>query len=161
MKKYKWMIVFINLLIVLILFNRSIVKKEIILSDGQLVLLELAPVDPRSLIQGDYMDLRYAIARERKSQDDSKRGYVVVTLDDKGIAKRVRLQPNTTPKNDGEYLINYTYGSWRMHIGAESFFFQEGEGEKYEHAKYGGLKIDDKGNSLLFGLYDENLSLIE
>ena len=28
------------------------------------MLLELAPVDPRSLIQGDYMRLDYAIARD-------------------------------------------------------------------------------------------------
>jgi len=32
----------------------------------QVVYLELAPVDPRSLIQGDYMALRFALARECK-----------------------------------------------------------------------------------------------
>src|SRR5690554_4287550 len=31
------------------------------LRDGQLVLLELAPADPRSLMQGDYMALRFAV----------------------------------------------------------------------------------------------------
>ncbi|MFX7329222.1 GDYXXLXY domain-containing protein, partial [Acinetobacter baumannii] len=34
-------------------------QKEMLLKEGQLVLLPLAPVDPRSLMQGDYMALRY------------------------------------------------------------------------------------------------------
>ncbi len=161
MKKYKWVIILINLIIVLALFHISTAKKETLLSDGTLVLLELAPVDPRSLIQGDYMELSYAIARDRSSNTTVKRGYIVITIDDKGIAQRVRLQPNTTPKNEGEHLINYTLGDWDMNIGAESFFFQEGESEKYEKAKYGGVKIDNKGNSLLIGLYDEKLNFIE
>lgn len=45
--------------------------------------------------------------------------------------------------------------------GAESFFFQEEHAEKYEKAKYGGVKIDINGNSLLIGLYDEHLNHIK
>ncbi|XOT97907.1 GDYXXLXY domain-containing protein, partial [Alcaligenes pakistanensis] len=30
---------------------------------GQTVLLELAPVDPRSLMQGDYMSLNFALSQ--------------------------------------------------------------------------------------------------
>ncbi|MEP0264143.1 GDYXXLXY domain-containing protein [Dokdonia sp.] len=161
MKKYKWIIILINLLVVLALFNISMTKKETLLSDGTLVLLELAPVDPRSLMQGDYMTLNYAISRDRNNDDIPKRGYIVVTMDAKGVAKRVRLQPHTTPKNEGEYLINYTKADWSMNIGAESFFFQEGEGEKYENAEYGGIRIDNEGNSLLIGLYDKSLKLIQ
>ena len=62
MKKYKWIIIIINLIILLGFFNNSILQKEKLLTDGQLVLLELAPVDPRSLMQGDYMRLNYDIS---------------------------------------------------------------------------------------------------
>lgn len=161
MKKYKWIIVLINLLMVLTLFNLLLTKKETLLSEGTLILLELAPVDPRSLIQGDYMNLNYAIARSGNRDELPKRGYMVVRLNDKGIAQKIRLQPNTEPKNEGEYLINYTYADWSMNIGAESFFFQEGDAAKYEKATYGAVKIDDKGHSLLVGLYDENLEVIK
>src|SRR5690606_39326084 len=41
-----------------------VVHKQRVLATGQTVLLELAPVDPRSLMQGDYMQLSYAIADE-------------------------------------------------------------------------------------------------
>jgi uncharacterized membrane-anchored protein len=162
MKKYKWIIILINLIILLGLFNNSILQKEELLTDGQLVLLELAPVDPRSLMQGDYMRLRYAISDNINSDSISKRGFCVVKLEENGIAKKVRIQENKTPINDNEFLIEYTSKKWRnVNIGAESYFFQEGEADKYENAKYGGIIVDSQGNSLLIGLYDENLKRIE
>ena len=162
MKKYKWIIILINLIILLGLFNNSILQKEELLTDGQLVLLELAPVDPRSLMQGDYMRLRYAISDNINSDSISKRGFCVVKLEENGIAKKVRIQENKTPINDNEFLIEYTSKKWsNINIGAESYFFQEGEADKYENAKYGGIKVDSQGNSLLIGLYDENRKKIE
>jgi len=162
MKKYKWIIIFVNLIILLGLFNNSILKKETLLSDGKLILLELAPVDPRSLMQGDYMSLRYAISENINYDSISKRGFCVVKLEETGIAKKVRIQDGKKPLNENEYLIEYTSKEWRgINIGAESFFFQEGEAEKYEKAKYGGIKVDNQGNNLLIGLYDENRIEIE
>ena len=161
MKKYKWTIILVNLVILLFLFNKSIFKKEALLEEGKLVLLKLAPVDPRSLMQGDYMRLNYEITDGVKLDSITKRGFCVVKFDSINITKKVRFQENVTPLNDDEFLINYTQSDWNINIGAESYFFQEGEGERFENAKYGGVKIDDKGNSLLVGLYDENLNLIK
>jgi len=162
MKKYKWIIILINLILLLGLFNNSIIQKESLLSEGKLILLELAPYDPRSLMQGDYMRLNYSISEDIDNKNISKRGFCVVKLSDTGIAKKVRLQDGKLPLNDKEYLIKYTLRGWRgINIGAESFFFQEGESKKYDKAKYGGLKVDNEGNSLLIGLYDENRKKIE
>lgn len=160
MKKYKGIVIVLNLIIVLFLFNKSLLHKEETLTNGRLVLLELAPVDPRSLMQGDYMTLRYDIAR--KIDSVSKRGYCVVKLDTKGIASRVRIQDNLEPKNDDEYLISYIATRRQsINIGAESFFFQEGKGERFEKAKYGGLMVDNNGKSILVGLYNKDLKLIK
>ncbi|SHG50528.1 GDYXXLXY domain-containing protein [Chryseobacterium vrystaatense] len=162
MKKYKWIIILLNLIILLVYFNYSVSKKEELLKDGQLVLLQLAPVDPRSLMQGDYMNLRYAISNNTGTEHLPKRGYCVVRLDSKGIAEKVRFQQETTPLNKDEYLIKYTApNEWNINIGAESFFFQEGQAKKYERAKYGGVRIDKDGNSLLVGLYNEQLKNIK
>ncbi|MEE9364383.1 MAG: GDYXXLXY domain-containing protein [Cellulophaga sp.] len=162
MKKYRWILIIANLIILLGVFNNSILQKEALLSDGQLVLLELAPVDPRSLMQGDYMRLRYAISENINSDSIPKRGFCVVKLEKNGIAKKVRIQENKTPINVNEYLIEYTSKHWRgINIGAESFFFQEGKAEIYENAKYGGIKVDTNGNSLLIGLYDDNQKKID
>ncbi len=162
MKKYKWIIILINLIILLTLFNNDILQKEALLSDGQLILLELAPVDPRSLMQGDYMRLRYAIAENVDVENVDKRGYCVVKLNPNGVAQRVRIQKDKTPINENEFVLEYTSKrKWSINIGAESYFFQEGQAEKYENAKYGGIRVDKDGNSLLSGLYDENRQKIE
>lgn len=59
MKKYSRILIIVNLILLLGYFNWSVYQKEQTLKDGQLVLLQLAPVDPRSLMQGDYMRLNY------------------------------------------------------------------------------------------------------
>lgn len=51
-----------GLLLVLLAVNLMVLNKESSLAQGRTVFLELAPVDPRSLMQGDYMVLRYALA---------------------------------------------------------------------------------------------------
>jgi uncharacterized membrane-anchored protein len=48
-----------------------------------------------------------------------------------------------------------------LNIGAESYFFEEGQGEQFAQAEFGGLKVDDRGNSILVSLYDPNQQLIK
>ena len=161
MKKYKWIIILGNLFLLLYFFNNSIVKKEEILSNGKLILLKLVPVDPRSIMQGDFMRLRYDISNKIDIDNIPKRGFCVIKLDSAGIAYRVRLQEDKSPKNEGELLIEYTSGYSDINIGAESYFFEEGKSKKYISAKYGGVRVDNEGNSVLVGLYDEYLNRIK
>lgn len=162
MRKYKWFVILLNLILLMIYFNHSVAKKEGLLKEGQLVLLELAPVDPRSLMQGDYMALRYKISESISAENIPKRGFCVVQLDAKKVASKVRFQEGRSPLHKGEHLIEYTSpDKWNVNIGAESFFFQEGQAEKYGKAKYGAVKVDKHGHSLLIGLYDEQQRRIE
>ena len=162
MKKYKWIIILLNLVVLLVFFISSVVEKEKTLSQGKLVLLALAPVDPRSLMQGDYMSLNYAISRMNDEAEKIGRGYCVVTLDSNNVGHKSRFQKENKPLDKGELLIKYRPNStgFGIKIGAESYFFQEGTGDKYAHAKYGGLRVDEAGNSILVGLYDEHFQLM-
>jgi uncharacterized membrane-anchored protein len=163
MKNYKWWIILINLLLLLGYVNWSIAQKENTLAAGQLILLQLAPVDPRSLMQGDYMRLNYAIARLDSADVAGKRGYCVLKLTTNKVGEKIRVQPEPLPLHQGEVLVKYrTATDWTssMNIGAESYFFQEGKGETFEKAKYGGLRVDEAGNSILVGLYDETFTLL-
>lgn len=163
MKNYKWWIILINLLLLLGYVNWSIAQKEATLAAGQLILLQLAPVDPRSLMQGDYMRLNYAIAQLDSANIAGKYGYCVLKLTTNKVGEKIRLQPELLPLHQGEVLVKYrTHTDWTnsMNIGAESYFFQEGKGEKFEKAKYGGLRVDEAGNSILVGLYDETFTLL-
>jgi len=160
MKRYKGVLIILNLGILFVFFNFSVLQKETIIKEGQLVLLELAPVDPRSLMQGDYMNLNYAISMVSDFDQVPKRGYYVIKRRANAVADYVRIQGDRSPLHDDEILIEFTKSERSIHIGAESFFFQEGHAERYEAAKYGGLKVDKEGNSVLVGLYDVHLKQI-
>lgn len=60
MKHWRSILLWGGLLLALVVVNHGIVQRERILSDGHVLLLELQPVDPRSLMQGDYMALRFS-----------------------------------------------------------------------------------------------------
>lgn len=156
-KKYK-IVVAANLILVLAFFAFSVVQKETLISKGTEVLLRLAPVDPRSLMQGDYMALNYEVLD--KIDYNSKSGYIVVKVDRNKVAKFVRRQ-NSKKTNNGELVIFYKKHEGRLTIGADNYFFQEGSAKKFENAKYGLLKVDSDGNSILVGLCDKDGRLIE
>lgn len=157
MKWNKHWLIPLNVLIVLVLYNNSICSKEKLLATGKPVYLRLAPVDPRSLMQGDYMRLSFAIVDSIHNDRLPKRGYCVIQQDSLGLVNRVRWQEKSAPLYAGEQLIKYTTGSSRIQLGAESYFFQEGKADKYNNARYGLIKVDASGNTLLVGLCDSSL----
>ena len=153
-------IILANLVLLLVMFNFSVAEKEEVLENGELVLLKLAPVDPRSLMQGDYMRLSYAISQTEELEKLPARGYAVIKLDEQQVARLVRYQEDEAPLRPQEHLLKYTKGEWSISLGAESYFFEEGQAKTFEAAEYGGLKVDEKGNSILIGLYDAQRQLI-
>ncbi len=162
MKKYSRILIIANLILLLGYFNWSVYQKEQTLKYGQLVLLQLAPVDPRSLMQGDYMRLNYKEASsDLLNKQTDTRGYAILRTDSNQVGEIVRLQNTLEPVNDNELVIKYKIINRRLFLGAESFFFEEGQDTLYQKAVYGGLKVDDKGQSLLVGLYDEDFHLIQ
>ncbi len=147
--------------LVFAMFNFSIYEKELIKANGEVVFLELAPVDPRSLIQGDYMRLRYAIERSAPAGGVARNGYMVISTDENKIAKFERYA-NQEPLLSNEKLIHFhkmNYGS--PSIVPDSFMFQEGQAELYSKAKYGIFKFDNSGNHILLGLADSNRAEIK
>jgi len=156
-KKYKIILV-ANLILVLAFFAFSVVQKEMLIGKGTEILLRLAPVDPRSMMQGDYMALNYEIFRKIDYRSES--GYIVVKVGSDRVAEFVRVQSDKDV-NDGEHLIRYKRESGRLSVGADNYFFQEGSAPKFEKAKYGLLKVDAEGNSILVGLCNDDGQLIK
>ena len=132
-------------------------KKESTLATGQVMLLELAPRDPRSLMQGDYLVLRYKITQMLGGNSLAKDGSLVVTLDDNGVATFKRFHSPEAPLAAGEYLVRYRKRGSGIRLGAESFFFQEGNAKFYTGAKYGELRVAGSGDSVLVGLRGQEL----
>ncbi|MDF3819256.1 GDYXXLXY domain-containing protein [Leptospira sp. 96542] len=143
----------------------QILSKEKIRNEGTLVFLPLMPVDPRSLFQGDYMILRYNWDNLLNKADSNapKRGCLVFTIQEQ-ILTPVRLQKDSQPRAKGEHCIQFFKSSFEIKIGAESYFFQEGEANLYANAKFAGIRFIKEASSfdkLLVGLYDEKKNPIE
>jgi len=148
-------LVFLGLALALGVPNYAIVQKERQFASGTPMLVELAPVDPRSLIQGDYMRLDYAISRQlRLEVDKPGGGRIVVMLDPDSVAHFVRVFQSGTPLGPGERLLQYRRRHGWIRIGSDAFFFQEGTSERYRGARYGELRVDPSGGSILVGLRD-------
>jgi len=140
----------------------SVADMERTLRDGRPVLVELAPIDPRSLMQGDYMALRFAIvARLPRRKSGQRPRYVYVNLDEENRASFASVG-DTLPAPAGQIALKIWRRDWfTTSIGPDAFFFQEGKGAVYERARWGELRVDDSGRALLTALRDENLQLLD
>jgi len=141
--------------VALALVDWTILRRERHLRDGRTVFLELAPVDPRSLMQGDYMALRFAAASAIDDRADGS-GYLVVRLDDRSVATVARLDTGT-PLAVDEMRLRYRVRNGSPKFATNAFFFQEGDAALYESAQYGEFRVDEDGELLLTGLRGRDL----
>jgi uncharacterized membrane-anchored protein len=134
--------------LVLLAVNLSIVAKERIKTNGERIYLELAPVDPRSLMQGDYMALRFEIASQISTEQSGSAGLLVY---DNRLAK-------LHPDQDAPGLrIRYRIRNGQVWLGTNAYFFEEGTAALYEGARYGEFRVDpETGEAVLVGLADED-----
>lgn len=159
-----------GLALVLVAANAGIWQREKLLASGKVVILELVPVDPRSLMQGDYMALNFAAGREvtrlrlggAQAEADTVMGYepdgyVMLTPDARGVAQAVRIQSDVHPHTDGEVPLRYRVRGNGVRIVTNAYFFPEGQAARYEVAKYGELRVADDGEALLVRMLGADL----
>ena len=172
----KKLVAIIWLVATLSIINISIAHKESHRQKGTVALLRLAPADPRSLMQGDYMRLNFALAREileqLPSETDSnsmrKRilvsdGFAVVTRDENNIAQLSRIETNTRQETSlavGEMRLRFRVRNNQVKFATNAFFFEEGSARNYNTARYGEFRVDNKGELLLTSMRDAKLNLL-
>jgi len=155
-------IVLVTGLLILVLVNYSIYSRERLLTEGSLVLLQLAPVDPRSLMQGDYMALRFQVANDLRShinKETAHDGHVVVSIDDRRVGTFARIDDGS-PLGASEACMRYRMRNQQIKFGTNAFFFQEGDAQLYGKARYGEFRVDNEGESILTALRDEQLAVL-
>ena len=157
-------------LIALGLVNAAIIQKETLLKEGELVYLQLAPVDPRSLMQGDYMALRFEVGNEiqaqlrslqtksgtTESRLASQDGTIVVTLDKNSVGQFARFADQQA-LDDNERLMGFRVRNGQVKFATNAFFFQEGTAQIYAQARYGEFRVAPDGELLLTGMRDKAL----
>ena len=167
MTRARILIALATLAIILGLANWDIARKRAVIADGALLLLELRPADPRSLLQGDYMALALvdaAMPDQATMKQLPYQGTVILSLDDNRVGRYARLDDGSPLKPD-ELRVKYRrHEEWtgaRLDYGAQSFFFQEGDAGLYQNAKYGVLHVAGDGGTVLTDLADENRQMIK
>lgn len=150
-------ILWITTLLIFALVNAQIVQKELLLKQGIPMLLRLAPVDPRSLIQGDYMALRYDLPEFLREDSLPRDGHLIVHLDEQQVATILRVHTPDAPPGQGEHLLRYRRREGSVYLGSNAFFFQEGRADYYANACYSELRVNNSGESVLVGLRDNDL----
>lgn len=138
---------------VLLAVNWTIYARERLLTEGRIVLLGLAPVDPRSLMQGDYMALRFEVASSvpRSPEAQARDGRIVVRLDEQGVGRFARLD-DSSPLQEREVALRYRVRDGKVKFATNAFFFQEGTARLYENARFGEFRVAPSGELLLTGL---------
>ena len=157
----KKILLIINIIILFVITGFSAMKEENYKKLDSYFYLELAPVDPRSILQGDYMTLNYDITdkvsdfiynnrtyiydgeneneveeiRELRKLADAKKAYIAVRLDENKVAKFVKVTKEKTDEKDLLFIAYKTDG-FDVNINANSYLFQEGTGNKYQDARY-------------------------
>lgn len=155
---YRPGLVVLGLLLALGLPSAGILHKERLLASGSPLYLELAPADPRSLIQGDYMALDYEVSRQARALvGEQRRGLLVLRRDRRGVGRFVEVaRPGRRP-GPGEVLLAFRRRGQGLVLGAEAFYFQEGQAPLLAGARYGELRVADSGESVLVGLRGADL----
>lgn len=133
-----------------------IVPKEHTLATGEEVVLQTAPIDPRDLFRGDYVNLRYTIS--------TLEGYLGFAAGDRvyvGLAQQGDIWDAVSASHsppDGLYIKGRVTRAWRtgldIEYGIESYFVPEGSGHIIERARDVKVRaaIDSSGNAVIKGL---------
>lgn len=158
--------------------NYKVQQFEDVLATGKPVVLKIAPADPRSLMQGDYMVLNYAILSELQqsqfssesnesnettgideSSPSGKKAYILVHLDKNHVATFCEKQseiPTDFKHCTPNVYLPIRYKGWLPELPSQDYFFAEGKGEHYAQAEYAEYRFKD-GILLLARLLDKDL----
>lgn len=144
--------------VLLVVLNGLVLQKEWLRSDGARVLLELRPRDPRSLMQGDYMVLRYRFAQSIERGDRPPTGTLVARLDEHRVARFARFDEGSALGPD-EIRLRYQPSQLKgrrpdLRVAPESFFFQEGRAKDFDRARFAELRVEEDGSVMITGLLD-------
>ena len=146
--------------LVLLVANTAIWQKEDLIAHGQALFVPLAPVDPRSLMQGDYMALRFAFTQSMAPLNTElaagQRPHVVALRDGRGIATQVRPDLGA-PLATNELRIELTPKNGDWVLVTDAWFFKEGEADRWALAKFGEFRVAPNGRALLVGLRGADL----
>jgi uncharacterized membrane-anchored protein/uncharacterized membrane protein len=156
----KWVPIVLIIVVQLSIIGVQIGKSESLLARGELIKLELQPVDPRSLLQGDYVVLRYSISSMPISPEPRMNEKVSIGLvkNEQGVYEysgsflKGKVENVKQPGID-VWITGRYKGSGQMEYGIENYFVAEGTGlDLQEKVEYANVKVSKNGDAILESL---------
>jgi uncharacterized membrane-anchored protein len=147
----------------LLVANVGIAQKERTIAQGRKVYVALAPVDPRSLMQGDFMRLNFNLPPEASTHQElawGERPHAIGTLDERGVVHWRRVATAQEPLQPGELRFELTPRDGRWTLVTDAWYFREGDAARWEAAKFGEFRVEPSGKALLVGLANAQLQSI-
>jgi uncharacterized membrane-anchored protein len=148
----------------LVVAASAIWQKQELIARGQPVFVALAPVDPRSLMQGDYMRLNFAVPPalfDMPPSATAERPKVVARRDARGVAALHRVATPGEVLGADEFLFELTPKGGGWILVSDAWFFREGDAERWEKARFGEFRVMPDGRALLVGMADDKLQAIQ
>ncbi|AMP14230.1 GDYXXLXY domain-containing protein [Collimonas pratensis] len=166
MMRWRLPLFIIAAVITLLFLNGIVWRHEQTLAQGHAVLLPLRPVDPRSLMQGDYMALDYQLTQQLTHDlmaappAAGQALAIVLGTDSDGVAQFLRMAKPGEQLPAGETLVRLKWEDNGAHLPSNSYFFAEGEATRFTQARYAIFRVASDGTALLAGLADERHNTI-
>ena len=130
------------------------------LANGRVVYIALRPVDPRSLIQGDYMAVAFDVDRLPAPRDVNGEVLALADVDARSIARIQGLASPGAKPEANQIAVKLRQKSRRWFVGTDAYFFEEGRADDFARAKYGQFRVGTDGRLLLVAMTDENLKVL-
>ncbi|GMK40335.1 hypothetical protein PCCS19_33910 [Paenibacillus sp. CCS19] len=139
------------------------ISSEHLLRTGTPIKLAIAPIDPRSMLQGDYVTVSYTIstpaqfAQIERQDGNTRKVKVVLKPDANGVYQFNRLYKKEEALGPNEVIINGRWNGWgTVHYGIETYFVPEGTGaEVQQEARFAYVRVSSSGNAMLERLSDQ------
>jgi uncharacterized membrane-anchored protein len=124
---------------------------------GKTYLIKCEPVDPRDLLSGDYISLRYEISTlpERLTELGYANREVYITLQPSGPLWEVQDVGNVPPTGGLPYLKGQGNGR-EIKYGIERYYVPEGKGKNVPDDLYAQIAIQPGGIAQLKKLYSDS-----
>ena len=144
LKRKHWIILVLALQVAALGFIAA--KREWIMNRGETVYLRTAPVDPRDLFRGDYVQLEYEISQPERSLIPAdlpgktyQPVYLLLQLDHRGVADLAGI---SSEKPAGLFIRGQIDRTWRrrgnnslVKLGIEKYFVEQGRGLALEEQR--------------------------
>ncbi len=179
---WKSIVLVITALSTIVYTGMLVVQNRMLRASPDTMFLELAPVDPLSLFQGQYMAIEFSIERDTHELDpdsnsqDTLSRFAVLVLDGDRVGKVSEfLEGNPSPEERRVLAGNYkgqnvlflnvdlkrvTGNKYAIVMKQKQFLFQESQQDRYARARYGYFRVSYDGRCSLEDLAGESYELL-